>query len=306
MIPEPPPNQLTRPYRGLSVQQVDFPLTERAISESLAGREIYRRTEFLVLHRGAQAALVAVRPREHDPLFSPIAELRVLSTPECTVWVDDPETDVANATALARTARRHNRVGALAYVVRGRFEHINFIWRPAPVRIKVTEVIPPEPPKLFAMAEQAIAFDEELPPIDLTLDAVDIRRLAAEHRAPHYLLPCRGSGVELPGAVSFLDTRPAAQQDWLLIGCERSRQFYRHFYGAEPRCVDLCPADRRATASFSADVDLTLTKCCLRERGIETAGDAVVVPWGSNMDEVRAALRKLCGVGEPSLVESGR
>jgi hypothetical protein len=39
-----------------------------------------------------------------------------------------------------------------------------------------------------------------------------------------------------------------------------------------------------------------LTKCCLLERGIEVNGTTAVVPWGANLDEVRAALRLLCGV----------
>ena len=37
-----------------------------------------------------------------------------------------------------------------------------------------------------------------------------------------------------------------------------------------------------------------LTKCCLLERGIEVNGATAVVPWGANLDEVRAALRALC------------
>lgn len=297
MIPEPPVNHITRPYRGLSVQEVSVPLTEPAITAWLLGREVYRRTEFLALRNGSQAALVAVRARERDSLFAPVVELRMLSTPETTVWVDDPGVDVGNASALAAAAGRHRRDGALAYVVRGRFEHVNVIWQPAPVTVHVTEVVPPEPPKLFAMAQQAVAFDEDLPPIELRLDAVDIRGLATAHPARHYLLPCRGSGVDLPGVVSFLDTRPAERADWLLIGCERSRQFHRHFYGDDPVTADLCPRAR------APEGDLVLTKCCLRERGIEVDGGTAVVPWGATVDEVRAALRALCDVDQPQPVD---
>jgi hypothetical protein len=173
---------------------------------------------------------------------------------------------------------------------------VNFIWEPAPVRIRVTEVVPPEPPKLLAMAAQAVAFDEDLPPVELVLDAVDIRHLAAEHPAPDYLLPCRGSGVDLDGEVAFLDTRPADRRDWLLIGCERSRQFHRHFYGDEPAGVDLCPRARAASG------EPTLAKCCLLERGLDSDGSTVVVPWGANLDEVRQALRLLTGVSPPVAV----
>ncbi len=61
-----------------------------------------------------------------------------------------------------------------------------------PVAIHVTEVIPPHPPKLLAMAEQVIAYDEDLPLIELVLDAVDVQQLMAASPAEHYLLPCRG------------------------------------------------------------------------------------------------------------------
>jgi len=162
-------------------------------------------------------------------------------------------------------------------------------------------VVPPHPPKLFAMAEQVVAFDEDLPPIELVLDAVDIRTLAGENPSEHYLLPCRGSGVDLPGEVSFLDTRPGTELDWLLIGCERSRQFHEHFYGADPRRVDLCPRARAARD----DGEPVLAKCCLLERGLAVEDGVAVVPWGSNLDEIRAGLRALCGLpvpGVPDLV----
>jgi hypothetical protein len=243
--------------------------------------------------------VVAVRKASTEPLFSPVVEARVLAGPEQVVSLHSPETDVGNATALARAALAHRKDGARAYVVQGRYEHVNFIWAPAPVRIRVTEVVPPEPPKLFAMAEQVVAFDEDLPPIELVLDAVDLRAIAAANPAPRYLLPCRGSGVDLGGEVAFLDTRPAERQDWLLIGCERSLQFHRHFYGDEPPRADICP--RRRVAGD----ELTLAKCCLLERGLEVDGRTAVVPWGSNLDEIRGALRSLTGVGQLDAVAVG-
>jgi hypothetical protein len=292
MIPTPEPNTITRPYRGLSVQEVDAPLTQDGIERLLSHREIYRRTAFLVLRSNGQTALAAVRPKDPDPLFSPVAEVRLLSGPAATAWIDEPAADVGNASSLAMTALAHRRDGVLAYVVRGRFEHVNFIWRPAPVAIRVTEVIPPHPPKLLAMAEQVVDYDEDLPPVELTLDAVDVRDLAKAHPAAHYLLPCRGSGLPNGPDVSFLDTHPPYHADWLLIGCDRSRQFHQHFYGTDPPRVDLCP---RARAAGPPGVPL-LTKCCLLERGIEVSGTTAVVPWGANLDEVRAALRAICGV----------
>ena len=294
VIPDPEPNTLTRPYRGLSVQEVAVPLTEADLLPFLLGREVYRRTDYLVLRNGPDAAVVAVRKESLEPLFSPVVEARVLAGPAKVISVTSPSTDVGNATALARAALAHQRPGARAYVVQGLYEHVNFIWEPAPVRVRVTEVVPPEPPKLFAMAQQVVAFDEDLPPIDLVLDAVDIRTIAATNPAAEYLLPCRGSGVDLGGEVAFLDTRPEQRGDWLLVGCERSLQFHRHFYGDEPSQVDICPRQ-----TLAGDGMPTLAKCCLLERGVEFERGAAVVPWGSNLDEVRLALRWLTGVDAP-------
>ncbi|MDQ3579454.1 MAG: hypothetical protein M3443_18040, partial [Actinomycetota bacterium] len=127
---DPPPNTITRPYRGLSVQDVEVPLTDEAISDLLLGREIYRRTDYLALRHGAETALVAVHAADRQPLFTPVTSVRLLSGPSETVWIDDPDTDVGNASALARTALRHGPAGARAYVVQGRYEHVNFIWKP--------------------------------------------------------------------------------------------------------------------------------------------------------------------------------
>jgi hypothetical protein len=292
VIADPAPNTISRPYRGLSVQDVDIPLTPVAIEALLRRREIYRRTAFLALRNKLQTALVAVRPQDPDLLFSPVAELRVLSGPATSVWIDDPAADVGNASSLAAAALAHWRDDALAYLVQGRFEHVNFIWQPVPLTVHVTEVIPPQPPKLLAMAEQVIGYDEDLPPVELVLDAVDVEKLMAASPAGHYLLPCRGSGVPRSGEVSFLDCHPPYHPGWLLIGCERSRAFHQHFYGEQPRYLELCPKDRTAGLVGCR----VLTKCCLLERGIQVDGGTAVVPWGANLDEVRAALRAICGI----------
>lgn len=302
MIPDPAPNTRSHPYRGLSVQEVDVPLTEAALIAWLTGREVYRRTEYLALSNGGRTALLAVHKASLEPLFSPVVDARVLAGPDEVVAVSAPDADVGNATALAAAARSHARPGALVYLVTGRYEHVNFIWEPTPVSIRVTEVVPPHPPKLYDQARRVVEYDEDLPPIDLLLDSVSIPDLAGAHPSPEYLLPCRGSGVDLPGAVSFLDTRPARRGDWLLIGCERSMELHRHFYGDEARQVDLCPLRRVEAAGHGAR---TLVKCCLRERGVGFSEGVAVVPWGASLDEVREALRLLAGVDRPSAVSSG-
>lgn len=258
------------------------------VSDQLIGREAYRRTEFIVLKAADGAALIRIKKESEEALFSPIRTIDWLAGPAETLYLKEPSVDTSNATAMAKAALAHGR-GWRAYIIEGLFEHVNFIFDPRPISIRVVEVIPPDPPKLLRMAQQAIAFDEELPPIELDLEAIDIVKLASENPAARYLLPCRGSGVGLPAPVDFLDERPA-RNEWTLIGCERSRQLYEWFYGQQPHRVELCPK-KLATARSPA-----LVKCCLLERGLEVDGDRIVVPWGASLTEVQTALRMLCGV----------
>ncbi len=224
------------------MQEVDFPLTEAAILDHLMGREVYRRTDFLALRNGPDTAVVMVAKQSLEPLFSPVTDALVLSTPDETAYLEDPTSvDVGNATALAKVADPNK----LTTVVVGMFSHVNFLYRPAPIRVRVTEVVPPHPPKLLSsQAAQVVAFDEDSAP-----------GRSGPGRRPHrrpgrgqpggstYLLPCRGSGCRARRRAARVPRQPArpVASDWLLIGCERSLQFHRHFYGDEPPQVDLCP-----------------------------------------------------------------
>jgi hypothetical protein len=273
------PNFIARPYRGVSVQ--DAPgLDEAALRGWLIGRRVYRRTEFVVAARGGEHAVVQVSHPVGDDILAPVDDLRVLARPEEVAYVVDPSVDTGNASQMARVARP----GARVTVVQGRFEHVNFIVEPAPLRVRVVEVVPPEPPKLLEMARAVIDYDEDLPPVELDFEAIDLRALARD--AGPVMYPCRCSGLE----GEFLDVGPSELGDWTLVGCERSRQIHVALYGAEPaRRIDFCP---RVVGSADGP---TLMKCCLYERGVRREGASLVVPWGAALDEVRQALRELCG-----------
>jgi hypothetical protein len=269
------PNFIARPYRGVSVQ--DAPgLDEAALRSWLVGRRVYRRTEFVVAACDGQHAVVQVEHAVGDDILATVTDLRVVAPPDEVAFVVDPSVDTGNATQMARVAR------ARVTVVQGRFEHVNFIVEPAPVRIRVLEVVPPEPPKLLEMARSVVDYDEGLPPVDLQFEAIDLRDLAPAGRA---MYPCRCSGLE----GEFLDAGPPELGDWTLVGCERSRQIHVALYGAEPaERIEFCPR-----LAGSADGP-TLLKCCLFERGVRREDANVVVPWGAALEEVREALRELC------------
>ena len=278
-------------YRGVAVTTVPGPLDEASLRAHFLGREAYRRTRFLVARHGERTAVLRVAKASETELFSPLVELEVLAGPQDCAFLHRPDVDTAIPSALAAAARA-GAPGARAVVVLGRYEHVNFILNPRPRRVIVREVVPPEPAKLFDQAQRVIAVTEDLPPLALVREVVDLTELARTHPAGHYLLPCRGSGVTVAGAtVSYLDERPPAA-DWTLLGCERSRQIHRWCYGYEPPMVDFCPKREPMPG--------TLTKCCLQEEHVEAGENWVSVPWGSSLEQVREALTGLARALEPS------
>ena len=286
-----PENFICRPYRGVSVQHWTEPLEEGPVKEVLLSREGYRRTEFIVLRRGdGAAALVRIDFASREALFNPITSVEWLAGPDDCAYVVRPDVDTANATALAEVALSAG--SPTICVVEGLYQHVNFIIRACPLEVRLIDVVPPGPPRLLDLARQAITIDEDLPPVRLVPALLDVRALASGTDECHFLLPCQGSGVDLPGTVDYLDQRPA-RADWTLVGCERSRQLHRWFYGDEPdRQVELCP-DRLTPADAGTR---TLLRCCLLERGIRVEGQRAVVPWGTNLSEVQSALRALTGI----------
>jgi hypothetical protein len=194
-------------------------------------------------------------------------------------------------------------------IVRGRYGHVSFIADPAPVRVTVLEVVPPRPAKLVDQLARVLDLAEDLPPVELVPDLVDLDDLAGSRPSGHYLFPCRagGSGPDGlatggPGAdgasVSYLDEVPA-RRPWTLVGCARSRAIHDFFYGNEVDMVDMCP---RALASrrLAGRPGPVVTKCCLLEDRVSSEGGLVVVPWGASLAQIRDGLRLALAAALPA------
>jgi len=282
-------NLVPLPYRRVSVQPYGGAMEEGAIVAHLMGREAYRRTDFVVLRAsGERCAVAAVRRAAGEGLFAPITQVEVLALPDSCRLVRSPGTDCGNRSALAEAAAAAGVGAGGTLIVEGLYDHVNFIHRPAPLVLKVVEVTPPFPPKLHALVRRVLAY-ADLPPFRVELEAIDLAARARETGARSFLVPCRSGGLDrLGGPVAFLDERPARRQAWTLVGCERSLEFHRHYYGDEPPRVELCP---RKLAGARAGP--TLLKCCLLEFDMERDGPVMVVPWGSDLDLVEKALRQM-------------
>lgn len=281
-------NLVPAQYREVSVAEVPVPLEEGALRAYLAGRPVYRRTRYVIARHGAAAMVAEVGKESEQPLFSPVTAVTVLAPAGATALVDAPEADTAVPTQLARVAREQ-APGARCVIVRGRYGHVSFICDPAPVRVRVLEVVPPWPPKLVDQLSRVLELAEDLPPVELVPDLVDLRDLAARKPASRYLFPCRaGRGAPAGAGVSYLDEIPA-REPWTLVGCARSRAIHDWFYGDEVPTVDMCPRNLAARAAWDGTGPL-LTKCCLLEDRVASDGDTVVVPWGASLAQIRDGL----------------
>lgn len=275
-------------YRSVAVTTVPVPLQEQALRDYFSGALAYRRTRYIVARGGTETAVIEVHKHSTEPLFSEMTAITLVAGPSETTFVHAPETDTAVPSQLARAAAMWAPT-ARCVVVQGRYEHINFILEPAPLRIRVLELSPPQPPKLYDQAQRILELADQLPPVELIPEVVELADLARERPSQHYLLPCRAGDVPIEGAaVSFLDEIPP-QADWTQIGCARSRAIHERFYGHDADRVDMCPRTLLARESPPAPV-VTLTKCCLLETHIEREGETVLVPWGASFDEIRDGL----------------
>ena len=183
-------NLVPGPYRNVSVADVPVALDEAALSAHLLGRPVYRRTRYLVARNAGACAVVEVSKESDVPLFSPVTAVDMIARADETAFVDAPETDTAVPTQLARAAADH-APHARCVIVRGLYGHVSFIADPAPIPVRVVEVVPPWPPKLVDQLSRVLDLAEDLPPVELVTDLVDLAALASTRPARHYLFPCR-------------------------------------------------------------------------------------------------------------------
>ena len=209
-------NLVPAQYREVSVAEVPVPLEESALRRYLTGRDVYRRTRYVIARNGGACMLAEVGKQSEQPLFSPVTTVTVLARADETVLVEAPDVDTAVPTQLARAAAEH-APGARCVIVRGLYGHVSFILDPAPVRIRVLEVVPPWPPKLVDQLRRVLDVAEDLPPVELVPELVDLRDLAARRPASRYLFPCRaGQGAQDggPRSPTWTRSRPASRGRW--------------------------------------------------------------------------------------------
>jgi len=311
-LTEPIVNLIPARYRSISVATVPVPLDEASLRAHFVGRPAYRHTRYIVAQSagaggshppgsqaGGASAVVEVAKRSDAPLFSEITAVTMIARPNETAFVEVPEADTGVPTILGRIAADH-APAARCVIVRGRYGHVGFIADPAPVRIRVVEVVPPQPAKLVDQASRVLGLAEDLPPVELVPELTDLGALAGRSPARHYLFPCRaGAAAAAPEArVSYLDEIPP-RADWTLVGCARSRAIHDWFYDDAVPVVDMCPRHLARPAAAGGTLPV-LTKCCLLEDKIVVEDGLVVVPWGASLAQVREGLGHAVAIAAPA------
>ncbi len=291
------PNIMPSRYRQVSVAAVASLAPDDLVAH-FNRREAYCRTRFVVARLDGdpeRTALVELARDAGEELFSVPVAARVLAAAEECAFVRDDTADPGVASHLARVAA--TRPDHRCVVVEGRYRHLSFLLNAEPVRITVVDVVPPEPSKLADQVNRVLDSAEEMAPIAVAEHIIDSRSLVTGPVPEALTVPCRGGGIDIEGvAVSHLDERPPFTGS-VLLGCERSQQIHRWFYGTEPeRTIDWCP--RRVIGAAGSVGGLVLSRCCMLEEGFERHGDTVMVPWGATLAEVRRALGSLTAAGE--------
>ncbi len=291
------PNIMPSRYRQVSVAAVPSLAPEDLVAR-FTGREAYFRTRFVVARLDGdpeRCALVELARDGSDDLFSPATAARVLAAADECAYVRDETADPGVASHMAGVAATRPDRGCV--VVEGRYRHVSFLLNAEPIRVTVVDVVPPEPSKLSDQVARVLDSAEDLPPVAVDERIVDSRALVTEPVPEGLIVPCRGGGIDIEGvAVSHLDERPSFAGA-ALLGCERSQQIHRWFYGTEAaRTIDWCPR-RLIDADESVD-GLVLSRCCMLDEGLERHADTVMVPWGATLAEVRQALRSLADAGD--------
>ncbi|MDR1404403.1 MAG: hypothetical protein LBJ20_02390 [Candidatus Methanoplasma sp.] len=276
--------------KDISLHDADFPLTEKDISEAVIGWDVYVRTEYLVLRKKKDFAVVKVKKEEPKDLFGRVNSVEIVSLPDDTVFLKDHEADVLNVPALARIQEKHP---GKTVVIEGMFSHIGFVSGLRTLKLRVIDNIPPVPSKLRVLVDRALSSGFiNLPVVPEYID-VDLSDKAKYADTEAVMFPCRGSGLVADIPVYFLDDAPDIRHPVTLIGCSLSKRIYSGIYGRDVPFINVCPAD-----AVPYDGVKTIVKCCMVKEGHIMKGNTAEVPWGATVPEITDAINALFGDSE--------
>ncbi|OGO30176.1 MAG: hypothetical protein A2Z29_07790 [Chloroflexi bacterium RBG_16_56_11] len=279
---------IPRHCRQVSVRRVAFPLNKKNILEAASKKPAYATTNYMVLNSGADWMVLKVEKVLEQGLFRKIEGVEIISMPGDTGYVEKPEVDVNNPSLMVRMAEQ---VGKDALVVKGKFEHISFVYKEKTTPIVVFDVVPPKPPKIIELVEAALSTGRIKKPIRIIPKIVDLNEMARTRNTRYVMFPCYAvslAGLEGGQNALYLDQAQGLKvpaSEITLVGCELSLRIFTSLYGEKPAFIDHCPKKLLHTVSEAA-----LCRCCVVDEGHEIEGNAAYVPWGASVGEVEEAI----------------
>lgn len=274
--------------KDVSIKRVEFPLTEKEIQKNLVNKPAYKRTKFIILNNEDDWAVVKIKKPEVKNLFSKIQNVKIISMPDSTKYVEDASIDVLSPTRMAEKAEE---LGKETLIVKGKFEHVSFIHKEKPIPVIVFEVVPPEPPKLVELVKKVLSSGNINKPVKVIPKILNLCELEKHCKNQNILFPCYASELKSDKKTFYLDQKPKLSKEELqnisLIGCDLSLRIFKTIYNFEPEFFNFCPKKR---ALAEKPKQLLITKCCEIKEGYERIGNLVVVPWGATVKEVEEAL----------------
>ncbi|MDR1691155.1 MAG: hypothetical protein LBR42_04870 [Candidatus Methanoplasma sp.] len=271
--------------KDVSLHEVSFPLTAKSISENVGRWEVYVRTEYIILRNEDDLAVVRVIKEGSRDLFQAVGKVEIVSLPNETVYVKDPNADVLNTPALALIQEMHPDK---TVVIEGMFSHINFVSGLKRSKLRVIDNIPPAPSKLRVLVDRALSSGFIDHPIIPEYVDVDLSDKAEDVATEAVMFPCRVSGLTADIPVYFLDDAPELKHDVTLVGCNLSNRIFTSVYGRDVPFINVCPAD-----AVPDDGVRTIVKCCKVKDGHIINGNIATVPWGATVPEVVDAINEL-------------
>jgi len=270
--------------KDVSFHEVDIELSEGNIRKLMDTWVAYTRTEYVVLQKDNDYAVVCIHKIPGMSLFKKLSSYEIVSLPKDTVFDSDPDFDILNLPAMAELQSRYP---SKTVVIQGMFSHINFVSGLDSVKLRVIDNVPPSPSKLGILVRKALSSGFVDHPIIVEDSLIDMADYISEVKTEAVMFPCKVSGLTAGMPVYFLDAAPKIEHEVTLIGCHLSKRIYESLYKKKVSFINVCPAD------FVDDSVKTIVKCCKIKEGFVIEGNVAKVPWGATVPEVVAAINAL-------------
>lgn len=252
---------------------------ENLESIDIEGKRVFLRTKYLILTDGKKWKVLEVYLKRTIGLMRPVKDVRVISEPEETQFVNAPEIDVMNPCSMLTEAIHYGKT----LVVRGKWGLYSFIKITGNVRkIMVVDVVPPCPPRI-----ESLILDNyhasNISPFAIVRKYIDLNEIDIDGDV---ILPCPVEGYSSNKKIYYVSQKMPNTNDVTVIGCRLTRKIV----GKKYDFISICPLD------FAKEIKSNLpiiTRCCEVMNGIKRDGNIYCVQYGCTSKDIISVLKDI-------------